>query len=133
MQQKNKRSWQFTDGYVPRLATDIAPLLAATLLKSKGDTSINDLIFTNRFICSNEFVLLGADTKIDGSTIHIKGVKELKGSVLEAKDLRGGAALVIAALASKGTSTVTGCEFIERGYEDIAKMFSALGADIYNM
>ena len=74
----------------------------------------------------------GADARVsgDGGLLRIRGVSGLHGDRLEAKDLRGGAALVIAALAAQGESEITGVEFIRRGYEDIAGLFRGLGAQV---
>lgn len=74
----------------------------------------------------------GADARVsgDGRLLRIRGVSGLHGDRLEAKDLRGGAALVIASLAAQGESEITGVEFIRRGYEDIAGLFRGLGAQV---
>ena len=73
---------------------------------------------------------MGADLDLKESTLSING-KELKGAQVHSVDIRAGGALIIAALAAKGTSTVTGVEFIERGYEDIDGRLRELGADIH--
>lgn len=63
-------------------------------------------------------------------TSVIKGVDMLKGTIVEAKDLRGGAALILAGLAAEGETIVTNSKFVERGYEEIEKSLKTLGADI---
>ncbi len=119
----------FADIY-PAFSTDCAPILMAACLRAKGLSSCTDTIFENRFACSRDFSSLGANVKISKNKISVCGVKQLNGATLYAKDLRGGAALVIAAMQACGQSTVKGVEYINRGYEDIAALFSKLGADI---
>ena len=73
---------------------------------------------------------LGANIQVDGQVAVIEGVPELSPAPLRASDLRAGAALVVAALATKGTSEVDEIYHIERGYEDLAGKLRGLGADI---
>lgn len=117
-------------GTYPEFATDCAPLLAAAMLCADGATKITDTVFEKRFSCAEGFVRLGANAQVNGNSVAIRGVEKLYGANLRATDLRGGAALVIAALAAKGQSIITGCGFIDRGYENISNMFLRLGADI---
>ncbi|MBC5581552.1 UDP-N-acetylglucosamine 1-carboxyvinyltransferase [Anaerofilum sp. BX8] len=119
-------------GVYPAFATDAGPLLAAAMLTADGGTALRETIFTNRFACAAEFARMGAQAEVEqgGGLLRIRGVSRLQGARLEARDLRGGAALVIAALAAQGESEITGVEFIRRGYEDIAGLFRALGAQV---
>ena len=73
---------------------------------------------------------MGADIHVEGKTATIKGGSKITGARLKAVDLRGGAAVLIAALAAEGISEITGTEIIERGYHDIVGKFNALGAEI---
>ena len=73
---------------------------------------------------------MGADIKIKGRNAIVKGVKHLYGANVFAKDLRGGAALLIASLVARGDSTVYGVQHIKRGYYNIDKKLCALGADV---
>ena len=107
----------FTGAY-PALATDAAPLLAAVLLCAEGPGSIEDVIFERRFGCAAGFAALGGRVRVEGRTLYAEPGGTLQGTVLEAPDLRGGAALVIAALAAQGRSRITHTEFIDRGYAD---------------
>ncbi len=73
---------------------------------------------------------MGADIKVEGSTAIVYGPKGLKGTSIRCTDLRAGAALVIAALASCGQSELYDIKYIDRGYVDIEGKLSALGADV---
>ena len=87
-------------------------------------------IFENRFRHVDELVRMGADIKVEGRSAVVRGVKSLSGTNVVARELRGGAALVIAALAAQGRSEISGVEYIDRGYEDIERCLSALNANI---
>ncbi len=118
-------------GVYPGFPTDAAPLLAAALLRARGESLVTDTIFENRFACSQGFAALGARVCVQGSALRVRGVERLRGAAgLHAPDLRGGAALVIAAMQAEGESRITGAEHIGRGYEDIAALFAPLGASI---
>jgi UDP-N-acetylglucosamine 1-carboxyvinyltransferase len=73
---------------------------------------------------------MGADIKVDGRSAVIRGVKKLQGANVVARELRGGAALVVAALAAEGKTTIAGTEYIDRGYENIEKYLLACNARI---
>lgn len=73
---------------------------------------------------------MGADIKVDGRSAVVRGVKRLQGANVVARELRGGAALVVAALSADGTTTITGTEYIDRGYESIEKYLLECGARI---
>ena len=73
---------------------------------------------------------MGADIKTEGQVAVVRGVKKLYGANVQATDLRGGAALVVAGLAAEGTSQIGQLYHIDRGYESIEQAFAALGADI---
>ena len=119
----------FTGAY-PALATDAAPLLAAAMLCADSESSIEDVIFERRFGCAAGFAALGGRVRVEGRTLYAEPGGTLQGTVLEAPDLRGGAALVIAALAAQGSSRITHTEFIDRGYADFAQKLTALGGQI---
>lgn len=117
----------YTGGY-PAFATDAAPVVAAGLLTARGTSAFEDTIFENRFSCAEGFAAMGAKVQRRGRALEIAGPARLHGAQVAAPDLRGGAALVVAALAAQGQSRVTGLAHIRRGYEDIAALFCALGA-----
>ena len=95
-----------------------------------GESRVTDTIFENRFACAEGFLRLGASVNVCGRTLHVHGMDLLNGADVEAPDLRGGAALVIAALQAQGSTRVMGAEHISRGYEDIAALLAPLGARI---
>ena len=120
----------------PGFATDMAPLLAAALLRARGTTTVCDTVFTNRFACAEGFAALGAPVTVEGNSITVgvpddRPIPQLHGAQLTAKDLRGGAALVIAALQAQGESRLHGIEYIRRGYADLPGTLGALGAPVY--
>lgn len=118
-------------GVYPGLATDAAPLLAAPLLTARGESCIQDTIFEHRFACAQGFARMGAQVSRQGRALRIGPGGRLHGARLEAPDLRGGAALVLAALAAQGTSTLQGVEYLDRGYADLAEVLAGLGAQIH--
>jgi UDP-N-acetylglucosamine 1-carboxyvinyltransferase len=114
----------------PALPTDAAPLLAAALLRAKGESVLTDRVFENRFACAEGFRALGAQAAVQQRTLTLQGVPVLRGARLQAADLRGGAALVLAALQAQGESVVSGVAHIDRGYEDLAALLTSLGAGV---
>lgn len=115
----------------PGLATDAAPLLAAVMLCAQGESSLQDRVFENRFACAGGFAALGANVRVAERTLYVQPAGALHGAKLTAPDLRGGAALVIAALAARGSSRLSGTEFIRRGYAELDRLLAGLGAQIW--
>jgi UDP-N-acetylglucosamine 1-carboxyvinyltransferase len=115
-------------GVYPAFPTDAAPLLAAALLSGHSESSIEDTVFENRFACATGFSALGANVSVSGRAIEIRPVERLHGAEVQASDLRGGAALAVAALAAQGETKIAEAEYILRGYEDIAQLLRDLGA-----
>ncbi len=114
----------------PGFPTDIqAPIMAVCTL-AEGTSVFVETIFDNRYRHVPELVRLGAQIKAEGRVAVVEGVKRLSGARLQAAELRGGAALITAALAAEGTSEISGLCYIDRGYENIEKTLRALGADI---
>ena len=87
-------------------------------------------MFEHRFLHVPELCRLGAQISVHGRTACITGVPALHGAELHARDLRGGAALVLAALSAEGNSTVSGMNHIERGYDSFVPTLQALGAEL---
>lgn len=115
-------------GVYPRLATDAAPLLAAAMLCAQDESGIEDVIFERRFACAQGFAEMGARVAVEGRVLRVLPGGALHGAHVCAPDLRGGAALVVAALAARGESQIDGGEYIERGYASLAADLAALGA-----
>ncbi len=114
----------------PGFPTDAGPLVLAMLTKSIGTTVMVENIFENRYRYIDELRRFGAKVNVEGRVAIIEGVDNLSGASCRCTDLRGGAALVIVALCAVGTTTVGDIYHIKRGYENIIRDFSALGADI---
>ncbi|MGB9780003.1 UDP-N-acetylglucosamine 1-carboxyvinyltransferase [Caldanaerobacter sp.] len=114
----------------PGFPTDLQPQIVSALSIAEGTSIVTETIFDNRFKYTEELVRMGADIKVEGRVAVVKGVEKLMGAKVVAKDLRGGAALIIAGLGAEGTTVVEGAEHIDRGYENIEKALRGLGADI---
>lgn len=114
----------------PGFPTDAQPLLMAALLRAGGRTVLRETIFENRFRQVPELRRLGADIRLNGQAAEIRGVEALHGAALRATDLRGGAAMVCAALAADGETVVFDEGHIRRGYEDMDGTLRSLGADV---
>lgn len=112
----------------PGFPTDLQSVLMTALALSRGEGMIEETIFSDRFHIAKELVRMGADITIDGKCAFIKGRDRLSGTSVLAEDLRGGAALVLAGICAEGESTISNIHFIERGYEDICRDYSLLGA-----
>ena len=115
----------------PGLATDAAPLLAAVMLCAQGESCLQDRVFEHRFACAEGFAALGANVRVAERTLYVQPAGALRGAKLTAPDLRGGAALVLAALAARGSSRLGGVEFVRRGYADLDRLLAGLGAQIW--
>lgn len=111
----------------PGFPTDLQSQLMAALCLAEGDSVIDEQIFEERFKSAEELVRMGARIHIQGSRAFIHGVGKLHGERLEARELRGGAALCIAAAAAEGKSRIHQYHYIARGYENIIRDLKALG------
>lgn len=114
----------------PGFPTDSQSMIAAALTVAKGTSVIRENIFENRFRYVNELIRFGCDIEINDKIALINGVKRLHSANVMSTDLRGGAALVVAALAAEGESVINDIYHIDRGYESLEKNLSLLGADI---
>lgn len=115
----------------PGFPTDAQAVVAAALATADGISVINETVFGSRFKYINELIRLGVRARSSGGTVVISGVDRLSGAYCECTDLRGGAAIVVAALGANGRSIVSRLCHIDRGYEDIEGKFASLGAKIY--
>ncbi len=111
----------------PGFPTDMQPQAGVALSLSGGVSTITESIFENRFRYVDEIMKMGANIKVEGNTAIITGVESLSGANITAPDLRAGAALVLAALAADGVSTIDDIRLIERGYEDFDIKIRSLG------
>lgn len=117
-------------GPYPGFPTDLQPQMTAVMTAAAGMTQMEETVFENRFGYTRQLIKMGADIEIFHRVAIIKGKDFLQGNRVAATDLRGGAALVLAGLMSRGNTVVENVEFIERGYCDFHKALRKLGADI---
>ena len=120
----------FKTGIYPEFPTDLLPVLIAVLMKATDESTIEETIFEKRLGILTELEKLGATFQVKNGVVSCKGSRGLEGCSLYAKDLRQGAALVIAGLLSAGVTTVKDILYIERGYENIVKDLENVGAQI---
>ena len=114
----------------PGFPTDLQSPFMAFLAGASGESQITENVFEARFATAGELRKMGARIDVNGRTAYVKGVWPLMGAKVMAGDLRGGAALTVAALGAGGITVIDGCRHIDRGYEDICRDLSALGADV---
>ena len=115
----------------PGFPTDMQSIFGALLSTAKGTSIITENIFESRYKYVQELNRMGAKVNVEGRTAVIKGTKRIQGANVVATDLRGGAALIVEALAAKGTTQIDNIEYILRGYEDMDKKLKELGALIH--
>lgn len=114
----------------PGFPTDLQSPLLAVLCRSKGESRIEERVFENRFLIVSELKKMGADVLISQGFAQVRPVQRLKAANVSAKELRGGAALVLAALSAEGTTMIENTEVISRGYEDFVGNLQKVGARI---
>ncbi|MDO4572796.1 MAG: UDP-N-acetylglucosamine 1-carboxyvinyltransferase [Clostridia bacterium] len=114
----------------PGFPTDMQAQMFALCTVARGTSVIVENVFENRFKHAQELAKMGADCTVRGRMAVIRGVEKLHGAHVSARDLRGGAALTLAALRARGESMVSNAELIDRGYEGFDEMLRALGAVI---
>lgn len=114
----------------PGFPTDLQSPFMAFLATAQGTSYIEEQVFEGRFATAKILEQMGAVIRTEGQRAVIEGHYPLKGAAVNACDLRGGAALMVAALAAEGDTFIGECHHIERGYEDICRDMAALGAHI---
>ena len=119
-----------TTGVYPSFPTDSQAPVMAALCTARGSSVIRETIFENRLRHVPELCRFGADIIVSDSTAIVRGRRNLHGARADCTDLRGGAAVVIAALAAEGKSEIYNIHHIDRGYESIEYQMQSLGADI---
>ena len=116
----------------PGFPTDLQPQMVSFLCTAPGNSVVEESIFNARFSYVNELARMGADVRVsmESNTAVVKGGAPLSGAPVEAPDIRAGAALVVAGLAAAGETEIIGLEYIDRGYERLEEMLSALGGQV---
>ncbi|MCB4790610.1 MAG: UDP-N-acetylglucosamine 1-carboxyvinyltransferase [Elusimicrobia bacterium] len=117
-------------GVYPGFPTDVQAQWMALMSITKGSSFIFETVFESRMSHVGELQRLGADIKVKGNKVMIKGVKELSGAPVMVSDLRAGAALVLAGLVAKGRTEILRIYHLDRGYENLEKKLSKIGAKI---
>ncbi len=114
----------------PGFPTDMQSQFVTLLSTANGTSTMIETIFENRFKYISELNSMGANIRVHGKTAIIQGVPQLKGASIQAKDLRGGAALICASLMAEGVSTIDGAKYVKRGYENLIEKLTILGAKL---
>ena len=127
---ESRKSFSFSTGPYPAFPTDLQAQTTTLLTVSNGVSIVTENVFDMRYQYVLELKKMGANIDINGRNAVIGGVSRLHGSDVVAKDLRGGAALVLAGLNAEGDTTVSDIYHIKRGYLDMDKKLKELGADI---
>ncbi len=114
----------------PGFPTDLQPQFMALLTLARGTSVLTETVFEKRFRHAEEMMRMGAQIRIEERTAIITGRRQLQGAAVQAEDLRGGAALLLAALAARGRSEISGLNHLRRGYSQLVERLRALGARI---
>jgi UDP-N-acetylglucosamine 1-carboxyvinyltransferase len=114
----------------PGFPTDAQAIVTAALCKAAGTSMVEETVFENRFRHVDALIKMGADIQVAGRIAVVHGVSRLHGAAVEATDLRGGAALLVAGLSAEGQTIVTGISHIDRGYENPERVLHSVGAEI---
>ena len=120
----------FTTSPYPGIPTDIQAQLMVLNVLAQGESSIEETIFENRFMHVLELQRMGANIELQSNVAKIKGVNQLQSAQVMATDLRASAALVLAALVAHGETEIDRIYHIDRGYENIDKKLSLIGAQV---
>ncbi len=124
------RAASFTTWPFPGFPTDLQASMMALLTTAQGTSVVRETVFENRFMHVNEMNRMGANIKCQLNEAIVTGVQHLTGTSVMSSDLQAGAALVIAALAAEGESTVDRIYHVDRGYERLEERLSKIGASI---
>ena len=114
----------------PGFPTDMQAQFMALMAIAEGNSIITENVFENRFMFADELGRMGADVRIEGHHALVKGVARLSGAPVKCPDLRGGAALALAALVADGETVIGDIYHIDRGYEGFVEKLASLGADV---
>ncbi len=130
MRGRRPRAVNITTAPYPGFPTDMQAQFTALNAIAEGTGVVRETIFENRFMHVQELQRLGADMRVEGNTVIIRGVERLTGAPLMATDLRASASLLLAGLVAEGETIVDRVYHIDRGYENIEEKFGQLGAAI---
>ncbi len=114
----------------PGFPTDMQPQITAVLCLAKGTSIVKEGVWDNRFKYLDELRGMGAQVSVSDRIAVVQGIDHFIGAPVAAVDLRAGAAMIIAALAAKGTTEISNVRFVERGYDRIVEKLRGVGADI---
>lgn len=126
---RTKRAFALQTGPYPAFATDLQPMMGTLACLSTGESSLTETVFEDRFSYLSELEKMGARIRRENGVMKIEGTS-LHSATIEAKDLRGGASLLLAGLSAEGETKLLHSEYIDRGYACPEKKFSLLGAGI---
>ena len=114
----------------PGFPTDLQAQMMALLCTAEGTSVLNETIFENRFMHAPELMRMGAAIDVQGGMATVSGVDQLKGAPVMATDLRASVSLILAGLAAEGETVVSRVYHLDRGYEQVVRKFSGIGAKI---
>ena len=114
----------------PGFPTDLQAQMMALLCTANGTSVLEEKIFENRFMHAPELLRMGAQIDVQGGTARVTGVDRLKGAPVMATDLRASISLILAGLAAEGETRVSRVYHLDRGYEQVVRKLSGVGADI---
>ena len=114
----------------PGFPTDMQPQIAAVLCLAEGTSVLTEGVWDNRYRYADELRRLGAKIQVDGKIAVIEGVEKLTAAPMKACDLRAGAAMIIAGLATQGVTEIDNIHHVERGYENLVQKLVGIGANI---
>ncbi|MBS1959234.1 MAG: UDP-N-acetylglucosamine 1-carboxyvinyltransferase [Bdellovibrionales bacterium] len=124
------KSVSFTTEPFPGFPTDMQAQFMALLTQAQGESTITETIFENRFMHVSELIRLGAKISTQGNQAKVQGPVKLSGAIVMATDLRASASLIVAGLIAGGETVIRRIYHLDRGYENIEKKLSGLGAKI---
>lgn len=127
---KKTKPIHLVTGPHPMAPTDIQSMVLAATLTAAGSSCIEENIFESRYQVAEELKKMGGNISINGKYAAVSPVTHLSGKTVNASDLRGGAALILAGLMAEGDTMIQSLSYLRRGYENIAKDFQQLGAEI---
>ena len=127
---RRHRAVDFVTLPYPGFPTDLQAPMIAYLCTAEGTSIVTENVFESRFAHVAELGRMGADVRVEGHQAVVRGVPRLQGAPVRAADLRGGVALIIAALSADGDSEIHDIHHVERGYEDLPGKLRQLGAEV---